>query len=196
MVMPFVVLSVPSLMPVTVNWADVWFTGIVIDCGTTASPGLLLVRFTVSGTVLSPPVRVRVAVVVFPPATVEFARLRDSVGPTLSLNLANSTVAGGNTTTATLTRTGGDNTVPLTVNLTSSNPGEAVVPQSITIPVNQTSAQFTVTGINDGTLNTTKGITIDASASGYADGAVGLTISNANQPDLAVSNIIFPPSIV
>src|SRR5260370_15386026 len=122
-----------------------------------------------------------------------------SVGQTLSVPLGANTTSGTSTTTAAVTRTAGDNSVPLVVNLTSSNIGEAAVPSSVTIPAGAASAIFAVTGVNDGALRSTSGVTIGVSASGYAHGPARINASNPKlsqppAPAIPHPNPVPPPA--
>jgi hypothetical protein len=95
-----------------------------------------------------------------------------------------------------VTRTSPDVSKALTVALQSGNTAEATAPASVTIAPGQTSASFTVTGVNDGSLSSVKMVTVTATAAGYETGAAGLAVSNQNLPDLAVTSLAAPASLV
>jgi uncharacterized delta-60 repeat protein len=57
--------------------------------------------------------------------------------------------AGAGAATGTVTRSGGDQTQPLTVSLSSSDTTELTVPASVTIPAGVASATFPVAAVND-----------------------------------------------
>lgn len=120
-----------------------------------------------------------------------------SVGPNLSTTVASPTVIGGGQVTATVTRGGGaDTSQAVTVMLSSSNTGEATVPATVVIAAGQASATYTITGVNDGSLNSQTAVTITATAPGYAAGYQGITVSNQNLPNLAVTSITNTASLV
>jgi hypothetical protein len=62
----------------------------------------------------------------------------------------------------------------VTINLSSANPAKASVPASVTIPANQSSATFYVTGVD---LTSGTPVTIDATATGYNKPAVKLAVN-------------------
>jgi hypothetical protein len=62
-----------------------------------------------------------------------------------SLTLSQTNVIGGNSVTGTVTLTAAAPSGGLVVSLSSSNPGVAGVPASVTVPAGATSATFTVT---------------------------------------------------
>ncbi|MEM7663384.1 MAG: hypothetical protein AAF292_14150, partial [Pseudomonadota bacterium] len=75
-------------------------------------------------------------------------------------------VSEGETLTITANRTGGDQTVPLNINLSSNDTTELSLPQStITIPADQTSSTFQVVAIDDGEFDGNKVVTITGRAS-------------------------------
>ena len=76
---------------------------------------------------------------------------------------------------ATVTRGNTDISAALTVTLSSSDTTEATVPATVTIPANQASATFTVTGVNDTLLDGTQTATITATAAGYVSGSAQST---------------------
>ena len=69
--------------------------------------------------------------------------------------------------TATVTRVGGDLSAPLTVTLTSSDPSQASIPQTVTIDAGETAATFLVQPVNDALLEGTHAITLTVAAEGY-----------------------------
>jgi len=85
--------------------------------------------------------------------------------PLLSISLSPGTViesAGAGAATGTVTRTG-DLSQPLTLNLSSSDTSGATVPATVTIPINQASATFSINAVDDQLLNDPKMVTISAS---------------------------------
>ncbi len=118
-------------------------------------------------------------------------QILDINGATLSLSLASSTISKGSNTTATVVR----NTLAtnaLTVNLNSSPPGIVALPVSVPLPLNQTSATFTVTGILNGKQTGPESVTLTASATGFNSGAAPLTVSDIYLPDLSPASITVP----
>ena len=87
--------------------------------------------------------------------------------PGLTLDVIAETIAanaGPAATWGTVTRTSADTTLPLTVTLTSSDPGAAVVPGSVVIPAGQTSAEFPVDAPTGNATPDNTVVTISASA--------------------------------
>jgi hypothetical protein len=118
-------------------------------------------------------------------------QILDVNGATLSLRLANSTISKGSNTVATLIR----NTPPtnaITVALASSPSGIVTLPPNVVLPLNQTSATFTVTAILDNQQTGTEKVSVTASAAGFNPGATQLTVSDIYVPDLVPTAINFP----
>ncbi|HBE68220.1 MAG TPA: hypothetical protein DDW52_08740 [Planctomycetaceae bacterium] len=93
--------------------------------------------------------------------------VEDSFVATLSLEIdRNSLTEGGQPANATVIRNGRVDEV-LNVELTSSDPTEAVVPDSITIPAGSESATFEINPLEDGLLDGTQSATISATAAGF-----------------------------
>ena len=83
----------------------------------------------------------------------------DSSPLALTIALADSAITNDTTTTATITRSGGDLTQAITVTLSSSDTGAATVPASVIIAANQTVATVTITPVVQGiaTITATSG---------------------------------------
>jgi hypothetical protein len=64
------------------------------------------------------------------------------------------------------------------VALASSNTNAANVPANVTIPAGQTSVSFSISAVDNALSDGTKTVTITASASGYANGTVQLTVTD------------------
>lgn len=75
----------------------------------------------------------------------------------------------------------------LTVNLSSSDTTEATVPASVTITTGNTSANFDIAAVDDFLADGNQSATITATASGYLDGQVGLTIEEDSDAPINVS---------
>jgi RHS repeat-associated protein len=112
--------------------------------------------------------------------------------PRLSLVLNQDNIYEGETATGIITRNTEDQSSELVIILASSDTKEAIVPETVTIPVNQDSATFSLTGVNDGTFDANQNVTITASKTGFNSGIDTIVIKNADLPDLAVSNIVAP----
>lgn len=83
---------------------------------------------------------------------------------TISLSLSKTTVSEANEQlTATITR-GGNITSALTVVMTSSDPSALQIPSVVTVAAHFTTAQFTITTINNGTVEGTRNVNILATA--------------------------------
>ncbi len=99
---------------------------------------------------------------------------------TLSLGVTNSSFSESATNPAsvgTVTRTGAT-TSALVVTLSSSDPTEATVPASVTIPIGSTSAAFDITAVNDSFPDGNKSAIITASATGATAGTTTLTVND------------------
>lgn len=117
----------------------------------------------------------------------------DNDGATLTLRIAADLVGEGRTpaTTATVSRNTAT-TAPLEVTLVSSDPGEATVPASVTIPAGELSAQFPINSLNDGETDGNQPVTVTANAAGFTPGTDTLVVSDADLPDLVINSITFP----
>ena len=123
---------------------------------------------------------------------------------TLSVNLAATSISegdGAQATTATISRdTAG--TTPLIVRLSSSDPSEATVPTTITIPAGRlASASFHIAAVDDTRVDGRQSVTISALAAGHTSGQAILAVvdndaTNINAPVLnAISNNQQRPTI-
>ncbi|WYM00653.1 MAG: Calx-beta domain-containing protein [Gloeotrichia echinulata CP02] len=116
----------------------------------------------------------------------------DNDSPSLSVVFNVENVNETETATGTITRNTEDTSTELIVTLESSDTTEATVPQTVTIPVNQSSVTFTVTAVGDEIFDANQAITITASATGFNSGTDNITINNIDLADLVVSNIVAP----
>ena len=117
--------------------------------------------------------------------------LLDDDGPTLTVALASSTIAQNGTTTGTVS-CNTTLTNALVVTLSSGDQTIATVPVSVTIPAGQTSAGFTVQGVDPGNKTGTRHVSITASASAYTEGVAALDVTDIHLPDLAVPAVNVP----
>ncbi|MBD1929609.1 lamin tail domain-containing protein [Trichocoleus sp. FACHB-90] len=105
----------------------------------------------------------------------------DNPTPTSSLSLSVSPVsfseaAGADAATGTVTRTG-DLTNPLTVNLLSSDTGEATVATTVTIAANQASANFAIAAVDDALIDGSQTVTLTASTTN-TNGTTTVTVTD------------------
>jgi len=75
----------------------------------------------------------------------------------------------------------------LTVNLTSSAPGQASVPASVVVPAGQTSAPFTLMLVDDALLDGTQPVTVTAAVAGYVSGAGTIAVEDNETAVLTLS---------
>ncbi len=114
-------------------------------------------------------------------------QVTDDESAALTLSLATNAISEKNgTTTGTIARSG-PTTNSLTVSLLSSDTSEATVPATVIIPAGSAIATFTVTAVDDSVLDGTQSVIITASASGFADRTVTLSVTDDEQPSLSVS---------
>ncbi len=102
--------------------------------------------------------------------------------PALSLSLSKSEIAedqGKDAATLTVTRSGRVRDSEQTITLTSSDPSEATVPDSVVIPAGQTSVTVGVSAQDDALLDGTQAVTLTASASGVSSDKIELSVSDA-----------------
>ncbi len=108
--------------------------------------------------------------------------------PTLTLSVTPSTIReDGGIGTATITRSSGNNSQALVVNLASNDVSEASVPTTVTIPANSVSATFAVVGVNDLLLDGTQTAVISATADGYSSASVTVQITDVETLTLTIS---------
>ena len=127
------------------------------------------------------------------PSVTQSLRVADDDGPALSLGLARTLVGPGLTpaTTATIRRNTGTN-VALVVTLSSSAPGRANLPASLTLPIGASDAVVNVTTAAGGVPNGLAEVTLSATATGFSPGTDSLVVSDLNRPDLLVTQITAP----
>ncbi|MEZ5330353.1 MAG: GEVED domain-containing protein, partial [Verrucomicrobiales bacterium] len=89
----------------------------------------------------------------------------------------------GGSATGTVTRQG-ILTHSLVITLSSDDTSEATVPSSVTIPANQTSATFSVTGVDDAIADGTQTVTVTASASAFPSRTANLNVTDDEVPSL------------
>ena len=117
--------------------------------------------------------------------------ITEADGAALALTLANSSIAKGATTTATISGNTPTDT-DLVVTLTSRDTTHATVPATVTIPAGQRSATFTVTGIDNHVQDGIQNVSILATAPGFATGVQNLIVTDVDLADLQASSVIAP----
>ncbi|APZ95180.1 choice-of-anchor Q domain-containing protein [Fuerstiella marisgermanici] len=90
------------------------------------------------------------------------------------------------TSTVTVTRSS-DTAGQIVMTLSSSDTGEATVPETVVIPAGQSSATATLTGVPDDLADSTQTVTITATALGYATGIDTVDVSNVDAAFLSVA---------
>lgn len=90
--------------------------------------------------------------------------------------------AGANVTTATVTISSDPQPSPITVVLHNSDDTELSIPGQVVIPAGQTSATFNISAVNDDFIDRDQSVAITASASGYRDGVLDVTVGDHEPP--------------
>ncbi|MGI8978357.1 MAG: dockerin type I domain-containing protein [Pirellulaceae bacterium] len=80
--------------------------------------------------------------------------------------------------TGTVSRTGGDLTIPLVVTLTSSDTTEASMAATVTILAGQTSVNFPINAVDDNLLDGTQQVSITASAAPYGSDSDSIVVTD------------------
>ena len=112
--------------------------------------------------------------------------IADNDLPELTLTIAPNTISeNGGTTTGTVTRNTGTSGA-LTVNLSSDDTGEAIVPTTVTIADGSDSATFTITGVPDGVVDNDQLIVIVAAADNFTQGSDKVVVANEDVATLSV----------
>jgi hypothetical protein len=103
--------------------------------------------------------------------------------PSLALALSGDLMwENGGTLTGTVSRIAPDLSEPVVVTITSSDPTAATVPPNVTIAGGQSSAQFTITAVNDALSDGVQTTTITVSAAGYDSAAQTLLVADDERP--------------
>jgi hypothetical protein len=93
----------------------------------------------------------------------------------------------GGSTLATVSRTNTDIGQPLVVAIQSAAPDEATGPQVLTIGANQTSATFTIVGVDDDLFDGDQPVVLTASAAGHVDGATSVIVTDHETLTLTIA---------
>lgn len=102
----------------------------------------------------------------------------DDEGLTLTLTVDAASISESGQATATVQREG-DTSAELIVSLASDDTDEATVPASVTILPGQTSATFTVSGVDDGILDVPATVVITAAATNFEAGSADVVVKDA-----------------
>lgn len=119
----------------------------------------------------------------------------DDDGPRLQLTLESGVAPEGVSVAATLTRNAGLE-APLTVALFSSDPSAATVPVSVSFLAGEETVDFIITTVDDGVPEGSRSVDITASADGFGAGSARLVVTDIHLPDLVVSMVSVPPSVL
>lgn len=114
----------------------------------------------------------------------------------LSVNIPETTLSEGATgkLTGTVSRSSASAS-PLVVTLTSSDTSELIVPPTVTIPENATSITFDIQAQNDTFVDGSAPVTVTASASGFTNGADGITVTD-DEPGTPKLTVTLDPASV
>ena len=175
-------LSVPNIVTIPANGASASFNVNVGDDNLATGPQAA----TLTAQVMTPLGNIMTNGQASIPLTV-----LDIHGATLAVSFAKTSVAKGASTTCTISRNSPP-TNALAVNLAASLLSAVTMPATVTIPLNQTSASFTIGAIADQVQTGPRKITVTASAAGFNSGAADFSISDIYYPDLAPVSIIAP----
>jgi len=161
-------ISIPSTVTIPVNERSVSFTITAVDDNLLDQTQEVIVAVSAIGYVESS----------------DTLDVTDHETLNLSINAEAISERGG-TTTATVTRSNTDNSQILVVVIISDDTSEATVPTNVTIPGNEPSATFTITGVDDNLLDGTQIVTITVSANGYISGSDTVDVTGNAAPVLA-----------
>ena len=111
----------------------------------------------------------------------------DNDGPSLQLTASKLTLPEGVASAGMLRITRNTPTTEaLSVSLSSSNTGEATVPETVVIPAGQIYAEVPVTTVNDNQTDGNQQVYFQAVARGFSTGSVWVLVSDENKPDLFI----------
>ncbi len=116
-------------------------------------------------------------------------RVDDHEVVTLSLN-PNTISENGGLAVATVTRSNSDNAAALTVNVTSSDTSEAVVPSTVVIPAGQASVSFNIHSQDDTLLDGSQTVNVLVSATGYVGESRTLTVTDMETLTVTIDRAI------
>ncbi|MCY2964244.1 MAG: hypothetical protein NT069_11530 [Planctomycetota bacterium] len=152
-------LSVPASVVIPANSASVSFSVTPLNSGLALSREMVLVGATNANF----------------DTVADYVDITDTDVRALQVTLNAPSVAEGGTVTGTVTRNG-LTTQALVVTLFTTDSSEATVPTTVTIPVGQSSATFTVAGTADGGSDGIQSVQVGAAARGFTTGLTALTV--------------------
>jgi Ca2+-binding RTX toxin-like protein len=117
--------------------------------------------------------------------------VNDNEALTVNVSVDKDLIAEGGTAMGTVTRNSPTD-VPLEVTLSVSDALQVLVPASVIIPAGQTSATFTVSGLDDNVADGRKTVIVTASAPLHASTSTSIFVTDVNVPDLIVASVELP----
>ncbi len=119
--------------------------------------------------------------------------ITDDDGPTLRVTLDRSMVGKGRNPAAMgwVSRNSGTN-LPITVSLSSSDPGWVTVPPTVQMAAGVDGVEFPLTSIDNGLIDTNHTVVVSAEAAGFNPGSARVMVSDLDLPDLGVVSITAP----
>lgn len=116
--------------------------------------------------------------------------INDNDGPSLTLTVAPLTLPEGAASAGQLRITRNTSTsAPLTVTLTTSDPSEATLPATATIPAGSAFVEVPITTHNDALSDGSQTVYFTANATGFSKGSVWAMVTDQNKPDLLISTV-------
>jgi hypothetical protein len=116
--------------------------------------------------------------------------INDNDGPTLTLTATPLTLPEGAANAGALRITRNTSTAAsLTVNLSTSDSSEAILPATATIPVGKSFVDVPITTINDGITDGSQTVYFQVKATGFSTGSVWVIVTDQNKPDLLVQSV-------
>ncbi|RYF84797.1 MAG: carboxypeptidase regulatory-like domain-containing protein, partial [Chitinophagaceae bacterium] len=113
--------------------------------------------------------------------------INDNDGPSLTLTATPLTLPEGAANAGTLrVARNTSTTAALTVDLSTSDSSEAVLPATATIPAGKAFVDVPVTTINDNTTDGSQTVYFEAKATGFSTGSVWVVVTDQNKPDLTI----------
>ena len=114
-------------------------------------------------------------------ATGAYRLILRSLATTLDVSINKQSISEVNgSATGTVYRTGADLTSDLVVTLQSSDTAALSIPASVVIPAGQTTADFSITAIDDNIVSGTKIVTITATSEGFTSGTANISVLDSD----------------
>lgn len=117
----------------------------------------------------------------------------DDEGPTLTLTFGRDHVAEGDSTTATVRRQPVTNE-SVTITLSSGDPSQATVPETIVLGPGLANGTFQISGVDDGSEDGTQQVLISATAAGFNTAQRTIAVTDDTFPDLIITDVNLPGS--